>query len=59
MVLDEAKKRELAVKASVDPRTIEKALRGEPIRGMARERAVAVLLAAGVEVPPAPRWRRP
>ena len=51
--LDEARRRQLAVRASVDPRTIEKALaaaagEGEPPRGMAGERALAVLVAEGL-----------
>jgi len=46
--IDEAQKRELAVKASVHPRTIAKALRGEPIRGLAGHRARAVLREAGL-----------
>lgn len=41
--LDKATKRRLAVQASCDPRTIEKILAGEPVVGMARERARAVL----------------
>lgn len=49
--LDKATLRELAVKASCDPRTIEKVIRGEPVRGMARRRARAALVKAGVAVP--------
>lgn len=45
--------RRLAVAASCDPRTVEKVLRGEPVRGMARTRALAALKAAGVDVAPA------
>lgn len=44
---DQATKRRLAVEASCDPRTIDKVLRGEPVRGLARQRALAVLVAAG------------
>lgn len=39
---------ELAVKASVDPRTIEKAARGEPVRGLSGSRAQRVLREAGI-----------
>jgi len=46
--LDESTIRELAVKAGVDPRTIEKAARGEPVRGMAGHRARAALREAGI-----------
>lgn len=49
--LDEATRRELAVQAEVDPRTIEKVLRGEPVRGMAGRRARRVLEAAGLTIP--------
>lgn len=48
MTLDLATKRELAVKASCDPRTIDKLLRGEPVRGMAGHRARRVLESEGV-----------
>lgn len=47
-MVDEATRRELAVKASVHPRTIAKALRGEPIRGLAGHRARQVLRDAGL-----------
>lgn len=58
--LDEAVRRELAVKAEVDPRTIEKALRGEPVRGMAGRRARRALRDAGFVVPePPPRRSHP
>ena len=40
--------RRLAVEADVDPRTILRAARGEPVRGMAGERANAALAAAGL-----------
>jgi hypothetical protein len=52
--VDKATIRELSVKASCDPRTIEKLLRGERVRGMAGHRARQALAAAGVPVP-APR----
>lgn len=39
---------ELAVKASVDPRTIEKAARGESVRGLSGTRATRVLREAGI-----------
>lgn len=42
---DKATVRELAVKASCDPRTILKVLRGEAVRGMAGHRARAAVLA--------------
>jgi hypothetical protein len=45
--LDEAKRRELAVKASVDPRTIDKVHRGGRVRGMADGRARAALRESG------------
>lgn len=47
-VLDYATMRELAVKASVDPRTIGKVARGEKVRGMGGQRAARVLRAAGL-----------
>lgn len=43
--------KELALKASVDVRTVMKLLRGERVVGMARDRAVAVLRKAGIELP--------
>ena len=46
--VDEATLRELAVEASVDPRSVAKALRGEPVRGLAGNRINAVLDAFGV-----------
>lgn len=49
--LDEATRRELAVKGEVDPRSIEKVLRGERVRGMAGRRARRVLEEAGFSVP--------
>ena len=48
MSVDEATRRELAVKASVHPRTIAKALRGEAIRGPAGHRARQALREAGL-----------
>ena len=44
--IDEANARRLAVKADCDTRTIKKVLRGERVRGMAGERALAVLIEA-------------
>jgi len=41
--LEEALARELAVKASVDPKTIRKAYEGGAVRGMAGHRARAAL----------------
>lgn len=49
--LDEATRRALAVKASCDPRTIDKVARGAPVRGLAGHRARAALEEAGIEVP--------
>lgn len=49
--LDEATRRVLAVRAEVDPRTIEKVLRGEPVRGMAGHRARKTLENAGYSLP--------
>ena len=45
--LDEATKRKLAVFAGCDPRSIERAFRGAPVRGLAGHRARATLNAAG------------
>lgn len=56
---DQATKRRLAVEASCDPRTIEKVLAGEPVRGMARQRALAALVAAGYVVPAEPKGQHP
>jgi len=47
-VLDKATVRELAVRASVDPRSITRALAGESVRGMAGHRARRVLQEAGL-----------
>jgi hypothetical protein len=49
--IDKATLRELAVKASADPRSIQKALRGQPVRGLAGHRVLAALKAAGICVP--------
>lgn len=46
--LDAATLRRLAVEASTDPRTIEAAYRGKPVRGLAGQRALAALRAAGL-----------
>ena len=46
--LDAATARTLAVEASCDPRTIIRVFRGEQVRGMAGDRARAVLLAHGL-----------
>ncbi len=46
--LDEPTKRVLAVRASVDPRTIDKVYRGAPVKGMAGYRAAAALRAVGL-----------
>jgi hypothetical protein len=35
--------RQIAVEASVDPRTLSKVLRGEPVRSMPRDRIIRVL----------------
>ncbi len=51
MAIDLSLLRELGVKADCDPRTIAKALRGEPVRGMAGRRARAALKRAGFDVP--------
>ncbi len=52
MKLDDATCRKIAVQADCDPRTIKKALRGEPVRGMAGRRARTALLEAGYSLPP-------
>jgi len=46
--LDDATARKLAVNADVDPKTIQKAYRGETIRGMAGYRARQALIEAGL-----------
>lgn len=45
--IDEASARRLAVKADCDTRTIKKLVRGEEVRGMSGQRALAVLIEAG------------
>jgi hypothetical protein len=49
--LDAATARRLAVEGSVEPRTLLKALRGEPVRGMAGQRAREVLERHGLIAP--------
>lgn len=44
--------RALAVAACADPRTVQKILRGEPVRGVVRERVIAEARARGIAVPP-------
>lgn len=51
--VDGARRRELAVRASVHPETVRKALRGESVRGLAGHRIRALLAAEGL-LPPAP-----
>jgi hypothetical protein len=51
--IDKSRLRQLAVAASCDPRTIQRVLAGESVRGMSRERAEAALRAAGFQVPAA------
>ncbi len=41
--LNAGRARELAVEASCDPRTLRKVLAGKPVRGLAADRARAVL----------------
>lgn len=52
--IDWPTRRALAVKGNVDPRTIDKVLRGERVRGMAGHRARAALREAGIPVPTVP-----
>lgn len=52
--IDKATARALAVRASCDPRTIERTARGEQVRGMAGHRARAVLTEAGYLTPDDP-----
>lgn len=54
-----AKLRELAVKASCDPQTIKKALRGDAIKGLPGERARRALKEAGYKVPKPKAWKDP
>jgi hypothetical protein len=51
--VDRAQLFSLAGQAQVDPRTVERALRGASIRGMAGDRVRAALAAAGL-APAAP-----
>ena len=46
--ITESKRRELAVRASADPRSIDKVLNGGRLRGMADDRVRAVLVAEGL-----------
>lgn len=46
--LDAAKIRQLAVRAEVDPRSIERVLQGADVRGMAGERAKRILKEEGL-----------
>jgi hypothetical protein len=46
--LDASTARKIAVEASCDPRTVQRAYRGEPVRGLAGERARAALVAHGL-----------
>lgn len=55
--IDQTTRRRAAVEASCDVRTVDKVIKGEPVRGLAGERARAALLALGIKVPAAPRWR--
>ncbi len=49
--------RRWCVEASVDPRTLRKVAAGIPVRGMAADRARAVLDAVGYPVPAARRGK--
>lgn len=42
--------REVAVRASVDPRTVQRVLGGQPVRGLTGERIAKVLAEMGIEV---------
>lgn len=53
--IDTATRRALAVKASCDPRTIDKLLRGESVRGLAGHRAEEALREAGYSLHPRQR----
>lgn len=44
-------KREIALVASVDPRSVDRALRGETVRGLAGERIAKALEARGLTPP--------
>lgn len=50
--LDAASLRDLAAKIQADPRTIAKALRGEPVRGLAGHRVRAGLKRLGIALLP-------
>lgn len=47
-IISTGRARMLAVQAQVDPRTLEKLLRGEDVAGMAGDRARNVLIQAGL-----------
>ena len=49
-LLDAGTLRRLAVEYEVDPRTILKLMRGAPVRGMARDRAVRALESLGLQI---------
>lgn len=51
-LLDAGTLRRLAVEYEVDPRTILKLLRGAPVRGMARDRAVRAVESLGLQIVP-------
>jgi hypothetical protein len=50
-IIDEATRRKLAVLADVDPRSIDRVILGQPVRGAAGVRALAVIVDAGL-LPP-------
>lgn len=52
--LDAATLRKIAVRASVDPRTIKRLLRGAPVRGLPAYRIREALAEEGLGPPPAP-----
>lgn len=47
--------RHIAADAAADPRTVARVLRGEPVRGLVRERIDAALRARGIDTPPTER----
>jgi hypothetical protein len=49
--IDSATRRRLAVEASVDPRTIDRVLAGQPVRGLASYRAREALKANNIAFP--------
>jgi len=49
--LDEATRRLMAVLCDADPRSVDKVLAGQPVRGLTGQRIRATLEAAGIEVP--------